>query len=99
LSSKASDLDIDYLARTRHCHLSSSYLQRALTSAIPGLLASLKGSGITISLDTNDDPDQTWDRCILEALQYVDILLPNEREACLLAGQNDLAVGNRCTAA
>lgn len=84
------DLDLDYLADTRHFHMSSYYLQRALTPRIPKLFADLKRAGVTVSLDPNDDPAQQWDRSILEALRFVDILMPNEREACLLATEPDL---------
>jgi sugar/nucleoside kinase (ribokinase family) len=87
---KASDLDIEYLSSARHFHMASYYLQRALTSQIPELFSILKSGGLTISLDTNDDPSQLWDRGILEALSYVDVLLPNEREACLLARESEL---------
>ena len=84
------DLDLGYLAASRHFHIPSYYLQRALTPRIPELLASLKRSGLTISLDPNDDPSQLWHRSILDALRFVDILMPNEREACLIAGKPDL---------
>jgi sugar/nucleoside kinase (ribokinase family) len=89
-------LDLEYLSDSRHFHLSSYYLQRALTPRIPELFASLKQAGLTISLDPNDDPDCAWNRGILEALRFVDILMPNEREVCLLAGEPDL---NRAIAA
>jgi len=84
------DLDLDYLADARHFHMASYYLQRSLTPQIPELFAALKQAGLTISLDPNDDPAQEWDRCILEALPFVDVLMPNERETCLLAGEPDL---------
>jgi sugar/nucleoside kinase (ribokinase family) len=84
------NLDLDYLADARHFHMSSYYLQRALTPRIPELFAKLKQAGLTISLDPNDDPSQQWDRGILDALQFVDVLMPNAREACLLAGDSDL---------
>ncbi|HSZ17096.1 MAG TPA: sugar kinase [Terracidiphilus sp.] len=84
------DLDLAYLADTRHFHMSSYYLQRALTPRIPELFAHLKQAGVTISLDPNDDPAQTWDRCILDALPFVDVLMPNEREACRLATEPNL---------
>jgi sugar/nucleoside kinase (ribokinase family) len=84
------DLDFDYLADSRHFHMPSYYLQRALTARIPELFAKLKSAGLTISLDPNDDPANTWDRCILDSLQFVDVLIPNEREACLIAAQSDL---------
>jgi sugar/nucleoside kinase (ribokinase family) len=84
------DLDLDYLADSRHFHMSSYYLQRALTPQIPQLFATLKQAGLTISLDPNDDPAQRWDRGILEALRFVDVLMPNEREACQLAREPHL---------
>lgn len=80
-------LDVDYLTTARHFHMSSYYLQRALTPRIPELFRQLKTAGLTISLDPNDDPAHTWDRSILESLLYVDVLMPNEREACLIAGE------------
>ena len=84
------DLDVSYLADANHFHLSSYYLQRSLTPHIPALFARLKASGLTISLDPNDDPAHTWDQSIFKALESVDLLMPNEREACLIAGSTDL---------
>lgn len=83
-------LDMQYLADAQHFHMSSYYLQRALTPHIPELFARLKSAGLSISLDPNDDPAQTWDRGILDALEYVDVLMPNEREVCLIAGESNL---------
>lgn len=83
-------LDLAYLADSRHFHMSSYYLQRALTEQIPQLFSTLKKAGLTISLDPNDDPACMWDRGILEALRFVDVLMPNEREACQLAKEPDL---------
>ena len=79
------DLDLDYLRRSRHFHLSSYFLQTSLKGDVPRLFALLKEAGLTISLDTNDDPYGRWEPSIVEALRYVDVLLPNEREACKLA--------------
>lgn len=84
------DLDLGYLANSRHFHMSSYYLQRGLTAQIPELFAKLKQAGVTLSLDPNDDPEQRWDRNILEAIRLVDVLMPNEREACLISGEKDL---------
>ncbi len=83
-------LDLDYLSDARHFHMSSYYLQRALNPQIPKLFAALKQAGVTVSLDPNDDPADQWDRSILDALRFVDVLMPNEREACLIAGEPDL---------
>lgn len=87
---KLEHLDMDYLASSRHFHLSSYYLQRGLQPEVPELLKELKSAGLTISLDTNDDPDDTWEGGLAEALPLVDILLPNEREAMKIAGASDL---------
>jgi sugar/nucleoside kinase (ribokinase family) len=84
------DLDLDYLADSRHFHFSSYYLQRALRPRVAELFQQLKSKGLTISLDTNDDPDDRWDSDLREILRYVDIFLPNEREACKAAGTDDL---------
>lgn len=83
------DLDLDYLADARHFHLSSYYLQRALRPKVGELFQELKSKGLTISLDTNDDPDDRWEG-LKEVLRHVDVFLPNEREACKAAGTEDL---------
>ncbi len=84
------DLDLDYLADSRHFHLSSYYLQSTLRPRVGELLQRLKKSGLTISLDTNDDPEDTWQGGLLDILRYVDVLLPNEREAMKLSVINNL---------
>jgi sugar/nucleoside kinase (ribokinase family) len=84
------DLDLDYLADSRHFHFSSYYLQRALLPRVGELFQRLKAKGLTISLDTNDDPDDRWEGGLHEVLRHVDVFLPNEREACKAAGTDDL---------
>ncbi|HEV2400262.1 MAG TPA: carbohydrate kinase family protein [Candidatus Sulfotelmatobacter sp.] len=83
------DLDLDYLADSRHFHLSSYYLHRALRPRIGELFQFLKSKGLTISLDTNDDPEDKWEGGLDSVLKYVDVLLPNEREACKIAGTDN----------
>jgi sugar/nucleoside kinase (ribokinase family) len=84
------DLDLEYLSDSRHFHLSSFFLQRDLRPRIGELLRYMKSKGLTTSLDTNDDPDDQWNDDLLEVLRFVDVLLPNEREACKLARTDDL---------
>jgi len=84
------DLDLDYLADSRHFHFSSYYLQRALRPHVGDLFQLLKSKGLTISLDTNDDPDDRWEGDLQQVLRHVDVFLPNEREACKAAGTDDL---------
>jgi sugar/nucleoside kinase (ribokinase family) len=93
-SIRFSDLDLEYLASARHFHLSSYFLQKDLRADVPRLFAELKAAGLSVSLDTNDDPSGLWDESIYEILGFVDILMPNKSEACHLAheSQFDLAV-------
>jgi len=84
------DLDLNYLADSRHFHFSSYYLQRALRPRVGELFQLFKSKGLTISLDTNDDPDDRWEGGLRDVLRYVDVFLPNEREACKVAGTEDL---------
>jgi sugar/nucleoside kinase (ribokinase family) len=87
---RLSDLDLDYLKSAKHFHLSSLFLQRALEPDLPALFKDLKNAGLTISLDTNDDPSGRWGGVLPELLQYVDVLLPNEGEACRMAKKETL---------
>ena len=89
------DLDLDYLSDSRHFHFSSYYLQKSLRPRVVELFQYLKSKGLTISLDTNDDPDDRWEGGLHDVLRHVDIFLPNEREARKAAGTEDLedAVG------
>jgi sugar/nucleoside kinase (ribokinase family) len=89
------ELDLDYLKNSRHFHLSSFYLQRRLRERIPELFRRMKEAGLTTSLDTNDDPDDGWEGGLDEALRYVDIFLPNEREVQKAAGLADLEAAIR----
>lgn len=89
------DLDFAYLADSRHFHVSSFYLQRELRPRIPELFRKMKEAGLTTSLDTNDDPDDSWEGGLREALRYVDVFLPNEREAQKAAGTEDLEAAIR----
>jgi sugar/nucleoside kinase (ribokinase family) len=83
------DLDMDYLASGRHFHLSSLFLHKALQPDLPGVFRKLKSSGLTISLDTNDDPEDRWQGGLDELLGLVDIFLPNEDEARRITGAAD----------
>ena len=84
------DLDFEFLIQARHFHLSSLYLQRGLHVGLPDLLRRLKDAGLTISLDTNDDPDNLWGAPLDEVLTFVDVFLPSESELCRMAGKADV---------
>lgn len=79
-------LDHNALLSARHFHCSSPFLQQGLRPHLESLFRSLREAGLTISLDTNDDPEDRW-AGIEELLPLIDILLPNEREACRMTGR------------
>ena len=74
---KVEDLDFAYVSSARHFHLSSLFLQ--------GGLHELKAAGLTLSLDTNDDPSGIWRGVLDLLLDKVDILLPNLDELLKIA--------------
>src|SRR5258707_7232409 len=83
------DLDLDLVFNAQHLHISSLFLQRALRPRVAELFRLAKQAGLTTSFDTNDDPENRWDGDVLEALKWVDVLLPNESEICRLARRED----------
>jgi sugar/nucleoside kinase (ribokinase family) len=83
------DLDLSYVFDAKHLHLSSYFLQRGLRPGLVDLFRKAKEAGLTTSLDTNDDPENRWPDDIQLVLKYVDILFPNEKEACKLAHADD----------
>jgi sugar/nucleoside kinase (ribokinase family) len=72
-------------AGLRHVHICSFFLTPKLSADLPDLLAEIRHSGITTSLDTNDDPAGAWDG-VTATLPHLDLLLPNRAEALALAG-------------
>jgi len=83
------DLDLHRVLSARHLHISSFFLQRALRPRIAELFRLAKQTGLTTSLDTNDDPEGRWNLDLKEVLKSVDVLLPNEGEARRLARCDD----------
>ncbi len=84
------DLDWGYLLNARHLHVSSYYLQKGIRPDLIEIFRMAKEGGLTTSLDTNDDPEDRWSGDIQFLLKYIDVLLPNEREACKLAETEDI---------
>jgi sugar/nucleoside kinase (ribokinase family) len=78
---RAEDVPPELLARARHVHVSSPFLQEGLH---PGLRALADGARSS-SLDTGWDPREEWS----VPLDAFDVLLPNSEEALRLAGRTD----------
>jgi sugar/nucleoside kinase (ribokinase family) len=88
------DLDLEYLASARHFHLSSLFLQTGLHAGLVELFTELKARGLSISMDTNDDPSGEWGTkgggILFRLLPLVDVLLPNEGELLEMAGTDSI---------
>ena len=82
---RRSSIDAGLLARTRHIHVSSYFLQRTLAAELPGLLRDVRLAGATTSVDPNWDPSGAWDDGIMALMPEVDVFLPNEMEALSIA--------------
>jgi sugar/nucleoside kinase (ribokinase family) len=80
----------DLLAQSRHLHLGSYFIQKALRLDVPNLFDLAHQYGLSISLDTNYDPSETWNEGIEISLQKVDIFLPNELECLAISGKTNL---------
>ncbi len=75
---------VEDLPRARHLHVTSYYLQRRLAAILPRFLRLARSSGMTISLDTNLDPDGAF-ADIGGLLALVDLTFPNATEALGMA--------------
>jgi sugar/nucleoside kinase (ribokinase family) len=84
------EIDLDYVKRARHLHLSSFYLQPGLQSGCGELFRNAKSAGLTTSLDPDHDPHEEWNGGIQKLLHDVDLFLPNEMEAARIAKTPEL---------
>lgn len=84
-------LDPGLLAGHHHLHAGSYFLQTGLQPGLPELFDRAHQAGLTTSLDTGHDPEERWGGpALLDLLDRVDIFMPNEVEACALAGTPDV---------
>lgn len=73
-----------------HIHLSSLFMQSGLLRDIHKVLDLAAEKGITVSLDTQWDPAETWKLEYRTVLPKVTVFLPNEKELQALTGKKDL---------
>ena len=81
----ARDVPTELLARTRHVHVASYYLQARLRAELPAIVTRAHDAGATVSVDPNWDPSGEWDGGLLALLPDLDVFLPNEAEALRIA--------------
>ena len=84
------DVTDSFLASARHLHHGSFFLHTGLRPHIPHILRRARDLGLTISLDTNWDPDERWDSTLPELSPLLDVFLPNEQEALRISGTSAL---------
>ena len=92
---RAADVPPALLARARHLHVGSFYLQPALAAELPALFRAAHAAGATTSIDPNWDPAERWDGGFAAAAMVADILLPNAAEAMRLTSLDDVAEAAR----
>jgi sugar/nucleoside kinase (ribokinase family) len=95
---RAADVPPDLLARARHVHAGSYFLQPGLAAELPGLFRAAHAAGATTSLDPNWDASGAWDGGFAAAAAEADVLLPNAREARRLTGVEDVTAAARALA-
>ncbi|HEX6844156.1 MAG TPA: carbohydrate kinase family protein [Actinomycetota bacterium] len=83
-------VDPALLRKTRHVHVPSYFLQRALAPDLPALFAHVHDAGGTTSVDPNWDPTEAWDGGLRELLPLTDVFLPNDIEVRRVARTSDL---------
>ena len=84
------DMTDDILASIRHLHIGSYFLMKKLQPHYPEIIRKAKKNGVTVSLDTNWDSDETWDGDVLDLLPLMDIFQPNENEIMAIMRKNSV---------
>ena len=84
---RAGDVPATLLARARHVHVGSFFLQPGLAAELPALFRAAHAAGATTSLDPNWDPSGAWDGGFAAAAAEADVLLPNAGEAVAADGE------------
>ncbi|MCR5017679.1 MAG: carbohydrate kinase family protein [Bacteroidales bacterium] len=84
------DIDKDVFDNARHIHLSSLFMQSALLRDIHKVLDAAAEKGITVSLDTQWDPMETWKLDYRSVLPKITVFMPNEKELQALTHKDSL---------
>ncbi len=83
------EISREQLRETRHLHMSSIFIQKALKKDVADLFRIAKEEGLTTSLDPQWDPAEKWDIDLKTLLPNVDIFLPNIAEITALTGTSN----------
>ncbi|MCL2433514.1 MAG: carbohydrate kinase family protein [Clostridia bacterium] len=83
------DLPANWQKSARHLHIASPYLLTGFRPHWPEIAKSFKEAGGTVSLDPNWDPSGGFSG-LDELMEHVTVLMPNEHEARVLGGSDNL---------
>jgi sugar/nucleoside kinase (ribokinase family) len=86
---RPADVTDAYLASARHLHYGSFFLHTGLAAHAPEIVQRARSLEVSVSLDTNWDPQERWNSRLHEVLPLIDVLMPNESEARYIGGQKD----------
>lgn len=84
------DINEELLKKTRHLHIGSYFLMKKLQPHYPEIIRKIKSYGATVSLDTNWDPENKWERGLWDIIPLVDMIFLNENEAMAITKCDDL---------
>ncbi len=90
---RLSDINKELFQNTKHIHISSIFMQTGLREDILDILQLAKQNGVTVSLDTQWDPTETWQLDYTKVLPLIDLFLPNEKELMCLTGSKTIEEG------
>jgi sugar/nucleoside kinase (ribokinase family) len=86
---RADQISNELLNECRHLHVASYFIQNGLRPGLPDLFGRAKDLGLSISLDTNWDPEEKW-QGLDELLPKVDIFMPNKNELLSITKQQNI---------
>jgi len=81
---RAEDVSDELLAKTRHIHVGSFFLQSDLRPGLAKLFERAHELGVTTSLDAGWDDTNVWDYGLMDVLKHTDVFLPNEVESAAI---------------
>src|SRR5690625_1751773 len=80
------DIPPEAFRQARHLHMSSIFLQPGVKNELFAIIERAKSVGMTVSVDTQWDPEEQWDLDFEKLLSHIDFFLPNEDEFLNIAG-------------
>lgn len=87
---KVSEIPEPLFLSCRHLHISAIFFQPELKEDLASLFKIAKEQGLTTSMDTQWDPEETWDLNFKEIFPNLDFFMPNESELVHLTKSDNL---------